>query len=66
MIIWIRIRQRIPFSNKDCHYYDYLMKPCDIDQLMQKVEEATQKKRLHEDKIREAKVKEAMSMHGLE
>ncbi len=46
--------------------YDYLMKPCDIDQLMQKVEEATQKKRLHEDKIREAKVKEAMSMHGLE
>ena len=46
--------------------YDYLMKPCDIEQLMQKVEEATQKKRIHEDKIREAKVKEAMSMHGLE
>ena len=46
--------------------YDYLMKPCDIDQLMQKVEEATQKKRVHEDKIRDAKVKEAMSMHGLE
>ena len=46
--------------------YDYLMKPCDIDQLMQKVEEATQKKRAHEDRIREAKVKEAMSMHGLE
>ena len=45
--------------------YDYLMKPCDIDQLMQKVEEATQKKRDHEDKIREAKVKEAMSDHGL-
>lgn len=45
--------------------YDYLMKPCDIDQLMQKVEEATQKKRIHEDKIREAKVKEAMSDHGL-
>ena len=46
--------------------YDYLMKPCDIEQLMQKVEEATQKKRVHEDKIKEAKVKEAMSMHGLE
>ena len=45
--------------------YDYLMKPCDIEQLMQKVEEATQKKRDHEDKIREAKVKEAMSDHGL-
>jgi DNA-binding NtrC family response regulator len=46
--------------------FDYLMKPCDIDQLMQKVEEATQKKLGHEDKIKEAKVKEAMSMHGLE
>ena len=46
--------------------YDYLMKPCDIDLLMQKVEEATTKKRNHEDKIREAKVKEALSMHGLE
>jgi len=46
--------------------YDYLMKPCDIDQLMQKVEEATQKRQVHEDKIREAKVKEAMSVHGLE
>jgi DNA-binding NtrC family response regulator len=45
--------------------YDYLLKPCDIDQLMRKVEEATQKKRKHEEKIREAKVKEAMSMHGL-
>ncbi|MBW1779400.1 MAG: response regulator [Deltaproteobacteria bacterium] len=46
--------------------YDYLLKPCDIDQLMLKVGEATQKKRNHEEKIREAKVKEAMSMHGLE
>ena len=45
--------------------YDYLLKPCDIDQLMAKVEEATRKKRNHEDKIREAKVREAMSMHGL-
>lgn len=45
--------------------YDYLMKPCDIDQLMTKVEEATRKKREHEEKIREAKVKEAISMHGL-
>ena len=46
--------------------YDYLLKPCDIDQLMRKVGEATQKKRNHEEKIREAKVREAMSMHGLE
>ena len=46
--------------------YDYLMKPCDIDQLMRKVEEATQKKRNHEEKIREAKVREALATHGLE
>ena len=45
--------------------YDYLLKPCDIDQLMLKVGEATQKKRNHEEKIREAKVKEAMSLHGM-
>jgi DNA-binding NtrC family response regulator len=44
--------------------YDYLMKPCDIDQVLQKVMEATQKKRDHEAKIREAKVREALSEHG--
>ncbi len=46
--------------------YDYLMKPCEIDQLMLKVGEATQKKRDHEDKIKEAKVREALTTHGLE
>ena len=46
--------------------FDYLMKPCDIEQLMLKVEEATKKKRDHEDRIREAKVKEALATHGLE
>ena len=46
--------------------YDYLMKPCEIDQLMLKVGEATQKKRDHEDKIKEARVKEALVTHGLE
>ncbi len=45
--------------------YDYLMKPCDIDQLIAKVEEATQKKKDHEEKIREARVREALSEHGL-
>lgn len=45
--------------------YDYLMKPCDIEQLMTKVKEATEKKRNHEERIREAKVKEALSKHGL-
>jgi DNA-binding NtrC family response regulator len=46
--------------------YDYLMKPCEIEQLMTKVEEATKKKRAHEEKIREARVKEALSRHGIE
>ncbi|MCD4716763.1 MAG: response regulator [Desulfobacterales bacterium] len=46
--------------------YDYLMKPCEIDQLMLKVGEATRKKRDHEDKINEAKVREALVTHGLE
>ncbi len=41
--------------------FDYLLKPCDIKELMQKVEEATKKKRDHEDKINEAQVKEALS-----
>ncbi len=46
--------------------FDYLMKPCDIDQLILKVEEATKRKREHEDKIREAQVREALTGHGLE
>lgn len=44
--------------------YDYLMKPCDIEQLIEKVDEATKKKRDHEEKIREAGVREALSQHG--
>ena len=35
--------------------YDYLMKPCDFDQLMEKLNEATAKKREHEAKILEAR-----------
>ena len=46
--------------------FDYLMKPCEIEQLMAKVQEATKKKRDHEEKIREARVREALSAHGLE
>ena len=46
--------------------FDYLMKPCEIEQLMAKVQEAAQKKRNHEEKIREARVREALSVHGLE
>ncbi len=35
--------------------YDYLMKPCEIDVLLEKVVEATDKKREHEEKILEAR-----------
>jgi DNA-binding NtrC family response regulator len=35
--------------------YDYLMKPCDIDQLMNKINQAAVKKREHEAKILEAR-----------
>ena len=35
--------------------YDYLMKPCDIDQLMNKINQAAIKKREHEAKILEAR-----------
>ncbi len=45
--------------------FDYLMKPCDMDELMSKVQEATLKKRDHEEKIRVAKVKEAMTKYGI-
>ena len=41
--------------------FDYLMKPCDMDQLMSKVKEAVAKKRQHEDKIIEARMKEITS-----
>ena len=45
--------------------FDYLMKPCDVDQLMSKVQEATQKKRDHEEKIRAASVKESLTKYGI-
>ncbi len=38
--------------------FDYLMKPCDMDVLIPKVEEAAAKKRAHEEKIMEARIKE--------
>jgi DNA-binding NtrC family response regulator len=46
--------------------FNYLIKPCEIEQLMAKVLLATKKKRDHEEKIREARVREALSAHGLE
>ncbi len=41
--------------------FDYLMKPCDIDTLITKVQEAAAKKRQHEEKIIEARIKEITS-----
>ncbi len=38
--------------------FDYLMKPCDIDVLLSKVKEAVAKKKAHEEKITEARIKE--------
>lgn len=44
--------------------FDYLMKPCDIEQLMAKVQEATTKKRKHEEKIIQARIKEIALRRG--
>jgi len=41
--------------------FDYLMKPCDIDVLVTKVTEAAAKKRGHEEKIIQARIKEITS-----
>ncbi|MGB5985863.1 MAG: response regulator [Desulfobacterales bacterium] len=38
--------------------FDYLMKPCDMEQLIAKVDEAAQRKRRQEQKIMEARLKE--------
>ncbi len=35
--------------------FDYLMKPCELDALLEKLNEATDKKREHEEKILEAR-----------
>ena len=41
--------------------FDYLMKPCDIDQIITKVSDAVAKKRSHEEKIIQARIKEITS-----
>ena len=41
--------------------FDYLTKPCDIDQLLSKVTEAAARKRQHEEKIIQARIKEITS-----
>ena len=41
--------------------FDFLMKPCDMDQLVFKVEAAAQRRRSHEEKIIQARMKEITS-----
>lgn len=44
--------------------YDYLMKPCEIEQLTGKINEAADKKREREIKIREARTREILADRG--
>ncbi len=44
--------------------FDYLMKPVDMDQIITKVTEAAAKKRQHEEKIIQARIKEITSRHA--
>ena len=44
--------------------YDFLMKPCEIEELARKVQEATKKKKEHEEKIEEAKKQETLAKYG--
>ena len=41
--------------------YDYLMKPCETEDLTEKINKAYKKKTEHEDRIREARIKEIIS-----
>ena len=41
--------------------YDYVMKPADIDDLMEKMRKANEKKSIHEEKIHHAKIRELLA-----
>ncbi len=43
--------------------FDYLMKPCEIEELLEKVKQAAEKKQAHLEKIKEAAVKNALSSY---
>jgi len=46
--------------------YDFLMKPCDIDDVIEKVSEAAEKKQAHEEKIQDARdirIKEILDIY---
>ena len=40
--------------------FDFLMKPCEIEELVSKVQEATQSKRQQEERIKEAERRELL------
>lgn len=44
--------------------FDYLMKPCDIDVLIEKVKEAASKKAAHEQKIEKARIDKLVITRG--
>jgi DNA-binding NtrC family response regulator len=44
--------------------FDYLMKPCEIEELVEKVEKAAGRKRGQEEKILEARLQEISLRHG--
>ncbi len=44
--------------------FDYLMKPCDMDLLVEKVNDAAAMKRRHEEKIIEARMREITTRHA--
>ena len=46
--------------------YDFLRKPCDIEELVSKVKDAAKKKQAHEEKIKDARdvrIKEILSIY---
>jgi DNA-binding NtrC family response regulator len=45
--------------------FDYLMKPCEIEDLLEKVAEAKEKKSKHEQKIMDARMKEITLRRGM-
>ena len=45
--------------------FDYLMKPCEIEELLAKVKEAKEKKGKHEQKIMDARMKEITLRRGM-
>lgn len=44
--------------------FDFLMKPCDIDELVSKLTDAADKKRAHEEKIKDAFKRETLAKYG--